>query len=256
MSRAGPADAGQPARDDPGAAEPGAAGDRQSAALGGLVVGDDVDVEVGAGLAGDGRADAGAEDVLPGLAAAGAEHDLGGVDAARELQQRGRDVVADDVVEGAAEVLDEGALDGQLLGRGGGQPVAAGDVDGEDLAAGALGGHPGGAADERAALGAAGEADDDALAGLPGGADVVLAAVLLEVLVDPVGDPEQGQLAQRGEVAGAEVVGQGRVDLVRLCRCCRAPSGGAAPAATCRPARSGRPGGRPRRGRSPAAVRR
>ena len=44
----------------------------------------------------------------------------------------------------------------------------------------------------------------------------VLAAVLLEVLVDPVGDPQQGQLAQRGEVAGPEVVGQGGVDLVGL----------------------------------------
>ena len=63
--------ADEPAPDDPGAAEPGAAGDGQAAALGGLFVGDDVDVEVGSGLAGDGGADAGAEDVLPGLAAAG-----------------------------------------------------------------------------------------------------------------------------------------------------------------------------------------
>jgi hypothetical protein len=45
---------------------------------------------------------------------------------------------------------------------------------------------------------------------------VVLAAVLLEVLVDPVGHPQQRQFAQRGEVAGPEVVGQGRVDLVGL----------------------------------------
>ncbi len=212
----GRGDADQPAGDDPGPAEAGAAGDGQAPALGDVVVGDDVDVQVGSGLAGHGGADAGAEDVLPGLAAAGAEHDLGGVDAAGELQQRGRDVVAYDVVEGAAEVLDEGALYGEFLGRGRGQPVAAGDVDGEDLAAGALGRHARGAADERTALGSAGEAHDDALARLPGGADVVLAAVLLEVLVDTVGDPQERQFAQRGEVAGAEVVGQGGVELVRL----------------------------------------
>ncbi|MDH6188035.1 hypothetical protein M2168_001067 [Streptomyces sp. CZ24] len=64
--------------------------------------------------------------------------------------------------------------------------------------------------------GPAGEADDDAFARLPGGADVVLAPVLLEVLVGPVGGPQQGQFAQGGEVAGAEVVGEGGVDLVGL----------------------------------------
>ncbi len=90
-----------------------------------------------------------------------------------------------------------------------------GDVDGQDLAARALGRHPGGAADQGAALGPAGEPDDDPLAGLPGGAYAVLGAVLLEVLVDPVGRPQQGQFAQGGQVAGPEVVGQRRVDLVR-----------------------------------------
>ncbi|BFO16016.1 hypothetical protein SHKM778_24040 [Streptomyces sp. KM77-8] len=73
-------------------------------------MGDDVHVQVGSGVPGDGGADAGAEDVLPGRAAGGAEHDLGGVGAAREGEQGGRDVVADDVVEGAAEVLHQGAL--------------------------------------------------------------------------------------------------------------------------------------------------
>lgn len=177
---------------------------------------DDVHVEVGAGLPGDGGAHPGAVDVLPGLATAGAEDDLGGVDPPGEGQERGGYVVADDVVEGAPEVLDEGALDRELLGRRGGQAVAAGDVHREDLAARSLGGHPGGAADERAALRSPGQSDDDALARLPGRADVVFAAVLLEVLVDPVGDPQERQLAQGGEVAGAEVVGQGGVDLVGL----------------------------------------
>ena len=39
-------------------------------------------------------------------------------------------------------------------------------------------------------------------------------AVVVEGVVDPVGDPQQGQLAQRAEVAVAEVVGQGGVDLL------------------------------------------
>ena len=99
------------------------------------------------------------------LAARDAQDDLGGVDSAGEVQQGLRDVVADDVVEGAAEVFDQRALDGEFLGRGGGQAVAAGDVDGQDLAARALLGEARGAADERTALRAAGQADDDPLAG-------------------------------------------------------------------------------------------
>lgn len=80
-------------------------------------MGDDVHVQVGSAVAGDGRADAGTEDVLPGAAAGGAEDDLGGVGAAREVEQGGGYVVADDVVEAAAEVFDEGALGGQFPGE-------------------------------------------------------------------------------------------------------------------------------------------
>lgn len=43
----------------------------------------------------------------------------------------------------------------------------------------------------------------------------MLGAVCLERLVDPVGHPQQGELAQGGQVAGPEVVGEGRVDLLR-----------------------------------------
>ncbi len=42
----------------------------------------------------------------------------------------------------------------------------------------------------------------------------MLAPVALHLLVDLVGQPEQGELAQRGEVAHPEVIGQGGVDLV------------------------------------------
>lgn len=80
-------------------------------------MGDDVDVEVGAGLAGHGGADARSEDGLPGAAAADAEHDLRGIAPAREFQQRVGDAVAYDVVEGAAEVFHQGPLDGEFLGE-------------------------------------------------------------------------------------------------------------------------------------------
>ena len=71
---------------------------------------------------------------------------------------------------------------------------------------------PRGAADEPLAVGRAGERDEDALARLPGLLDPVPLAVLGEALVDPVGEPEQRELAQRGEVARPEVVGERGVD--------------------------------------------
>ena len=103
-----------------------------------------------------------------------------------------------------------------MAGLAAGQAVVAGHVHGEQVGALGAGGDPGGPADQRVALGAAGQRDDDALAGLPGGRDVVLGAVPVELLVDLVGEPEQRQLAQRGEVADPEVVAERGVDLLRL----------------------------------------
>ena len=78
-------------------------------------VGDDVDVDV-AGVRGSMSAP------MPGpvrtarqpAAAAGAEHELGGVLRAGEVQQGVRHVVADDLVVGAAERLDQPPLRGQV----------------------------------------------------------------------------------------------------------------------------------------------
>ena len=64
----------------------------------------------------------------------------------------------------------------------------------------------------RSPSGAPGERDDDPLARLPGPVDAVALAVLLQRLVDAVGDPEQRELAQRAEVAGPEVVAERGVD--------------------------------------------
>nr|BFE73563.1 hypothetical protein GCM10020092_068640 [Actinoplanes digitatis] len=164
---------------------------------------------------GGGDADAGGEELGEPPAAGRAEHDLGGVGAARELQQRRRDVPAHDLVVGAAEALDQDPLSGQRRRVGTGQAVVARYMHGQQV--GTLGavGDPGGPADQGVALRAAGERDDDAFPGLPGGVDPVGGAVGVELVVDLVGEPEQGQLAQGGEVAGAEVVAERGVDLLR-----------------------------------------
>ncbi len=64
-------------------------------------------------------------------------------------------------------------------------------------------------------FGAPGQAHDDALAGRPAGFNALFGPVLGQPLVHPVGQPQQGELAQRTEVAQPEVVGQGGIDLVR-----------------------------------------
>ena len=87
-------------------------------------------------------------------------------------------------------------------------------MHGEQVGAGVAGGDAGGPADQGVAFGAAGQRDDDALAGLPGGGDVVVGAVAVELFVDLAGQPEQGELPQRGQVADPEVVPQRGVDAV------------------------------------------
>ena len=132
--------------------------------------------------------------------------------ALRELDERARDVLADDLVEGAAELLDERALavEGARMPR----PHAVGirDVHGDQLAARRARGDARAAPQERLALGPAGEGDDHAFARLPLAVDAVLGAVGLERRVDLVGEPEQRELAERGEVAEPEVVRERGVD--------------------------------------------
>ena len=82
---------------------------------------------------------------------------------------------------------------------------------------------PGCAAHQGLRLRAAGEGDDDTFAGLPGVGDLVLGAVLLERLVDLVGQPQQRQLAQRGEVADAGSSWTARRRPSRARRRCRGP---------------------------------
>ena len=192
-----------------------AARPRQAPAPAHLRVGDDVHVDV-AGAADGPGADAGAgEHGGQPRPAAGPEHELGRVLGPGEGQQGLGDVVADDLVVGAAHRLDQPPLRGQRGRIGAGQAVGLGDVHGQQVAARGPGGDPGGPADQRLALGPAGQRHDHPLPGLPGALDLVLDAVALQALVHLVGQPEQGELAQRGQVPGAEVVGQRRVDLLR-----------------------------------------
>ncbi len=178
-------------------------------------MGDHVDVDVA------GELDRGLADAAPAgqraadpAAAAGAEHQLGGVGRAGEVQQRNRDVVADDGVVTAAEALDELPLRGERARVGVGEAVGPGDVDGQQRAAAGAVRDPGGATDQCLPLGPAGQGDDDPLTGLPDLVDLVLRPVALQALVDASGQPEQRQLPQGGEVSDAEVVGERRVDLL------------------------------------------
>ena len=116
----------------------GRRGTRQPAAAAHLRVRDDVHVDVAGAADGPGRRCRGpvsiAREPRP---AARAEHELSRVLGAGELEQRRGDVVADDLVVGAAERLDQPPLAGQRGRVGAGQAVRLADVHREQVAAGA-----------------------------------------------------------------------------------------------------------------------
>ncbi len=95
-----------------------------------------------------------------------------------------------------------------------GQTVAGRHEHAEQLTGGSSG-HARGAPDHVIAARRARDRDEHTLARLPRVVDVVQRHVLAQPVLDPVGDPQQGELAQRGEVARPEVVGERGVDLVR-----------------------------------------
>jgi len=117
-------------------------------------------------------------------------------------------------VEAATELVGEPPLLGQPGKVRPGESVGARHVHGEQFAAGPAGRDPGPAAQQRLPLGTPGQCDHDPLPGGPGALDAVVGPVAPHPLVDPVGQPEQRELAQGGEVADPEVVGEGGVDLL------------------------------------------
>ena len=144
------------------------------------------------------------------------DDELGGVDRLRELDEGLRDVVADKLVEGPSQLVHQSALTSQFTRVWGAQTVLGGDVDGQQFTTTSSSGDTGTATQQGLPLTSTGEGDDHPLAGLPVGVDPVLTAVIGQGVVYLVSNPEQGQLAQGGEVAQSEVVGQGGVD--PLCR--------------------------------------
>ncbi len=157
-----------------------------------------------------------APQLAPSRAVTGTEHDLRSVLRSGEVDEGGGDVVARDPPVLPAELLEQPPLGGHHLDvllvalRESG---VGNDMDTDQLALGALG-DAGGAADEVVGVRCAGEGHDDSLSGLPRPGDAVTVAVVLQRVVDSVGHPQQGQLAQCRQVAGPEVVGQRGVDLV------------------------------------------
>ena len=94
------------------------------------------------------------------------------------------------------------------------ETVGGDHVHGQQLRARGSLRQPGAPSQQGLALGAAGDGDHDALLGRPRVLDPVRAAVVVEGVVHPVGQPQQRELAQGGEVADPEVRRQRRVDLV------------------------------------------
>ena len=68
---------------------------------------------------------------------------------------------------------------------------------------------------QRFRLRSTGDRDDYPFASLPGVGDLFVGAVFRQRGVDLIGEPQQRDFAQRGQVAGAKVVGQRRVDPFR-----------------------------------------
>ncbi len=93
------------------------------------------------------------------------------------------------------------------------EPVRRPHVDAHEIGVGSRC-HAGTPPDEQLASRRSCQGDHDPLPGLPGLADAVSLSVLREAFVDPVREPEQRELAQRGEVADAEVVSERGVDLL------------------------------------------
>ena len=95
------------------------------------------------------------------------------------------------------------------------QAVVADHVHREQVTAGSPGRDPRGPPDDVLVVIGARDGHDDPFPGLPGGGDAVFGPVSLQSLLNPVGQPEQGQLTQRCEVPRPEVVGERGIDPVR-----------------------------------------
>lgn len=144
-----------------------------------------------------------------------AQHDLGDVLRLGELEQGIDNILAGGLVVAAAERLHKSALGVQYRRVDVGESVLPDHVEGQQLGAGGTSADPRGTADQCLALRPAAQGHQDALPGLPGSDDAMFRAVALQPFLHPVGQPQQGDLAQGGEVTDPEVVSEGGLDAVR-----------------------------------------
>ena len=143
----------------------------------------------------DDRADDRAVDELaPARALLGAQDDLRGIQGPSRLHQGLADVGAGHLAVAPAKPLDEPALLLQQAGRRCREAGLRPHVHGDEIPVEALR-HACRAPHEPVAVRGPGEGDEHPLARLPRRGDAVAHAVLRQALLDPVGDPEESQLA-------------------------------------------------------------
>src|SRR4051794_13899055 len=134
------------------------------------------------------------DELLNPAATGRTEYELCRLLAAGEGDQCFCRVLADDVVDYAAELCDQLALRPQRVAGLPGQPVVDHDVNGDQVAADASR-HARRPTDQPLTPGAPGEPDHDALARLPRVLDPVRLQVAVQALLHAVGNPQQRQLA-------------------------------------------------------------
>lgn len=124
----------------------------------------------------------------PPRPAAGAEHELRGVLRTCEGNQSIGDIGGNDLLVRTAELLEQtSVLVEQIDGRAR-QAARGEDVHAEQVAAGPQR-HAGAPSDRRLGSGRPGNGYDNSFAGLPRGSYPVVLQILLERLVDTIGDP-------------------------------------------------------------------
>ena len=209
MSRGESHEGEQEARDPPPHRERSAQGGQSPRA--GLRVGDDVNIDV-ARVPDHRRCRARTtEEARQHTSAAHPDDELGRVDAASEIDQRSRNLLTHDLVVGAAQRFGELLLSLEDAGVTLCETIRRGDMHGEQLSAARTAGDACPPAEQGLALASAGEGDDYPFAGIPGAVDALLRPVPPQRRVHLIGEPEQGQLAQRGEVAQTKVVAEGGI---------------------------------------------
>ncbi len=141
----------------------------------------------------------------------GTHHQLGSVLCLGHPDQSRGHIGADHFDVPTAQIVEQGAILHQTLGSGAGQVVVCAHMHADEFGLRPHG-HAGRTPDQHSAAARAGERDHHPLFGLPRSSDVVALAIVGKLLVDPIGHPQESQLAERSEVAGSKIVAERGVD--------------------------------------------